>query len=297
MMTRWIVRVLCLIGLGLASWGCQHPVKRLNYERITSPAMQREMDYAIYLPPGWTADESLPLVVFLHGGGDDPGSFDRAGLGLRLDEAVQSGQMPRAVIVLPEGNLGMWANWYDGTHHYEDWVLNDLMAHIAKRYRTLPCPQDCHIMGISMGGFGSLKFVLHHPKRFASVAILSGPILSTDAMITFSKNRWWRFLLKTPRVFGPTDDRSRLEKEDPFLRWTKASDLGGMRLLIAWGDEDRPGIIKGNEKFVQHLRDQDIPHQSLVFKGPHKWVAWTPVVLRALQFQLLSPSDRSRSSS
>lgn len=83
--------------------------------------MAREMAYAVYTPPGWRPDEQLPLVLFLHGGGDDEDCFDRAGFGPFLDAEITAGRAPRCVICVPDGERGFWENWHDGSHRWTDW--------------------------------------------------------------------------------------------------------------------------------------------------------------------------------
>src|SRR5690606_24152503 len=101
--------------------GCASFPRRMQYAGASSAAMNGvRMEHSVYVPPDWRDDEALPLVVFLHGGGDSHDAFDRHGIAARLDRAMTEGRVPRAVILLPSGDLGFWANWYDGTRRYED---------------------------------------------------------------------------------------------------------------------------------------------------------------------------------
>lgn len=259
--------------------------------------MRAEMQYSVYTPPRFTPDERLPLVVFLHGGGDSPEAFDRARIGQTLDRAVARGDVPRAVIVLPQGNLGFWANWYDGSYRYQDWVLQDLLPLVQARYQTRACPEGCHIMGVSMGGAGTLRFVLNRPELFASATIISGPILSTEQMMSFVRNPVLVPLIPTGRIWGPPNDVERIRRDDPYLRWTQPADLGGMRLMLAWGTEDRGQIQETSAAFARHLREHGIAHERLVYDGNHSWVSWTPVIQEALRRQLGSSSTSPASSS
>ena len=95
-----------LLALASTAVGCVSFPTRLDYGRIDSRTVGKPMGYSVYTPPGWTRSESLPLVVFLHGGGDTPESFDKFGVGQALDRAIESGDVPRVVIVGPQGDLG-----------------------------------------------------------------------------------------------------------------------------------------------------------------------------------------------
>ena len=251
--------------------------------RFEAPA--HELDYAVYTPPGFAAGERLPLVVFLHGAGDDEQCFDEAEVGWHLDAEMSAGRVPRAVIVVPSGDFGFWENWADGSFAYRDWVVRGLVPRVAEQYGTLPCPEDCHLIGISMGGHGALRFALLEPERFATVSVISAPVLDAEAAREFVETGWLSWLIPSERIWGTTDPVE-MARGDVFHRWTGPGDLGGQRLLLAWGDDDHRQIRETNAKFRAHLDANGIPYESFEFVGRHEWTAWTPALDRVLAIQL-----------
>ena len=272
--------------LGLCSTGCASAPKRLEYGALASHAVGETLAYGVYTPPDLRPGERLPLVVFLHGGGDGADCFDQAGLGDHLDRALAEGRIPRAVIVVPDGQRGFWENWRDGSYRYRDWVLRELLPVVRARYHTGDCPTDCHVMGVSMGGYGALRFAFLEPGLFASVSALSAPILDTDGMLAMRDNFWFGLIAPMDRIWGRDLRRAEVARDDLFVHWRAQADLAGTRLLIAWGSRDRAGIIRTNRQFRAHLRAQGIEHTAFEFEGPHKWTAWTPVIERALRDQV-----------
>ena len=273
--------------------GCTSFVRHATYDRTASPAMRDVwMEYAVLVPADFSGTERLPIVVFLHGGGDGPDCLDRAGLSESITAAMASGELPRALIVVPQGDLGFWTNWYDGSRSYEDWVLDDLLPLVARRYHTLECPDGCHVMGVSMGAEGALRFAMHRPEMFASVTSVSGPALDTDRRIAFVEDRLWQSILPTYHVFGPPTPRWRVERDDPYVRWRAPDALGTTRLYLAWGDDDHGDVREGAERLHAHLEAHGIPHVSAEFAGDHSWGSWGPVILDALSVQIGgAPSD------
>lgn len=279
------VRLSWLPLLFLAS--CASFPRAFSYGRTPSPAMRGVwMEYAVLAPEDLRPDEALPLVIFLHGGGDGPDAWDRAGLGEAVRAAWSRDELPRAVIVLPEGDLGFWANWYDGTRRYEDWVLLELLPDVAARYHTRPCPEGCHVMGVSMGAEGATRFVVHHPELFATLTSISGPALDTDRRLAFLREPLFQIIIPTYHVFGPPDPRSRVERDDPFLRWRSQEDVGTTRIFLAWGSRDRGEVRDGSRAFDAHLTEHGIAHTAVEYDGEHAWRDWDAVILRALAEQL-----------
>ncbi len=252
-------RLLLPLSLVTLAAGCASLPKRLEYTQRHSAAVGEELRYAVYAPRDLGPDERLPLVVFLHGGGDSADCFDQAGLGLRLDQALAVGRIPRVVVVVPDGELGFWENWRDGSHAYRDWALREVLPEVQQRYHTQACPAGCHVMGNSMGGYGALRFALLEPELFASVTAISAPIFDTDQMLEMADSFWWGLLVPFERIWGSAG-RDEVARSDLFQRWKTQADLAGVRLLITWGDDDRGGIVATNEKFREHLRAHGIEH-------------------------------------
>lgn len=285
------VPVLLVAGLLLLAAGCSSTPQRLRYVEVDSRAVGDRIGYAVWAPTDLRPDESLPMLVFLHGGSDDETCFDEAEVGQALDRALAAGEIPRAVIAVPDGRLGFWENWYDGSASYRDWVIREVIPRVQAEFNTLPCPEGCHVAGASMGGHGALRFALFEPGRFASVATLSGLILDTDGVHRFAESFFGRFLLPFERIWGPIEDVERIERTDVFRRWRSQADLQGMRLMVGWAERDRREIIETNEQFRRHLVASRIEHDHVVFEGRHSWKAWRPVISQVLRFAIWGSID------
>jgi len=278
-------RFLCVMMCGLL-WSCAGAPRRLSYSSLNSAAMGKSMDYAVYAPPSLADAEVLPLVVFLHGGGDDVDCLDEAGFGARLDQAIAAGRVPRVVIAVPQGDFGFWEDWADGTRKYRSWVVEEMLPQVQAKYHTQACPEGCHVMGISMGGHGALRFGLKRPDMFSTITALSAPIFDTEQMLEFREHFWWGLVVPVGRIWGKSKDRAVMARDDLFVEWSKPEDLSGRRLRVAWATDDRKEVIKTSQKFHAHLQDKHIPHSFEVFPGDHEWDAWMPALERALGVQV-----------
>jgi len=278
--------VLALTALS----ACATVVPRMTYREVDSAAMGEPMALAVYTPPGFTHDEHLPLFLFLHGGGDDVHCLEQEGITAWLDGEIASGRVPRVVVVVPQGDRGFWANWADGTRRYADWVLNEAVPAAAALWGTQPCPEGCHLIGISMGANGGLRMVLAHPGAFRSAALLSGPLLDAAGMRALADGWALRTFARLDRVFGSTSDETRLRAADPFQLWRSPDDLAGLRLYFAHGDDDRSGIADTNVALHRHLEARGIPHTYRVFHGGHRWRDWQPLFGEAIREGLATTS-------
>ena len=252
------------------------------------------MSYSVYTPPDWTPEESLPLMVFLHGARDNHETFDRYHVGDVLDEEINSGRVPRVIIVNPDGEFGFWENWHDGSRLYRDWVVKDLMPHVASRYNTLSCPENCFISGISMGGHGAMRFGYYEPDTFSSVSSVSAPIISKlhppEPSIGGTILKWF---IPIDRIWGDIDgDTSHVPKDlDPYRSWVSRERLFDEPLFLVWGTDDPGDIVSSNEHFHQHLEANEKEHDWLVYEGGHDWTYWREIVGSLIQFHVNAQID------
>lgn len=273
--------------LGAVAWalclgsGCHRPAGRLTYETLQSAAEQRELRYGVYLPPAWDRTTPLPLVVLLHGRGDDETSADRTSLTSALDAGIRAGTIPPFVMATPEGEVGFWANWYDGSYRWKDWVLDEVIPDVAARYPVVATQAGLHLVGVSMGGGGGLQMWLGEPSRFASASILSAPIMNeadTRRLLRrFTSDR------VVERVFGPPGSSA---GHDPYVVLTQPEHLQGSRLLFGAATHDIPVMLASNRSFHRHLSEMSLPHRYLEFPGRHGWKAWSDAIPYALCVQL-----------
>jgi len=132
----------------------------------TLMAPSGELPWALYVPRGYDARSSWPLVVFLHGSGESGRDGVRqlsAGLGPALFAAPA--RWP-ALVVLPQKPSGD-QEWEE----VEDAVLA-LVDEIRSRYRV--DPRRIVLTGMSQGGHGTWVLGARHPGLWAALAPVCG---------------------------------------------------------------------------------------------------------------------------
>lgn len=147
--------------------------------RFYSTARQRSVGYTIAYPPGHKPGDQLPLIVMLHGFGNN---HTTALVGMTPSQAVAlrwDGQLlaPTALATV-DGGDGYW-----NPHPGDDpmaMVVNELIPFCQRRGLGV-APHRIGMMGISMGGYGALAITERNPGLVSAVAAISPAIWTSYA--------------------------------------------------------------------------------------------------------------------
>jgi S-formylglutathione hydrolase FrmB len=182
----------------------------VTHNTYFSNSMQREIGYAVYVPPGYDFRpgpaaaakqlERYPVIYWLHGkGGDESMGFD-----IRLfnffHQAVTEGKIRPALMVCPNcGSYSMFCDSYDKTIMGETILIKELIPLIDATYMTIASGGGRAIEGFSMGGFGTIKSAFKFPEMFSSAVTYAASLHDLDSV---SSNRPEVF----ERMFGASSD-------------------------------------------------------------------------------------------
>ena len=251
------------------------------------------LPYNVILPPDYRASSATryPVLYLLHGfGGHYSDWVTRTNV---ADYAAQY----RMIVVMPEGNNG----WYTdsagtATDKYESYILKELIPDVQKRYHTIEARYGRAVAGLSMGGYGALKFGLKTPETFVFVGSLSGALAAAVWTEDDLKN------LKAIRdsvfgVFGPTGSDVRKANDIyEIARGLSATRVASLPYFyLDCGTEDF--LVSLNQQFAALLREKKIPHEYRELPGDHNWAYWdqqVPEVLKLAAQKLRMPKAAAR---
>ena len=139
-----------------------------------SPSLKRSVDVNVYVPRGYTPKgPRLPYAIFLHGRGGDRNQSFEIGAVSALDQVVRGGGRG-FLIFAPSGGDQYWMNGAITKHRWGDLVAKDLVADIESRFHVVRGKSDARaLMGLSMGGAGTLQLGFAHPTLFATAVSMS----------------------------------------------------------------------------------------------------------------------------
>src|SRR5277367_3620141 len=182
-----IVRFACLfflifllLSIGNASATDQ---SRIDCSALNSHILKQAVHYCVYLPAGYDAGATekparrYPVLYFLHGLGDNEQTLFNSGGWTLLDDLLKQHKMGDFLIVAPEGKQSFYINSVDGSVRYNDFFVQEFMPQIEKKYRVRPGRAGRAISGISMGGYGALRFAFAHPELFSAVSAQSAALI------------------------------------------------------------------------------------------------------------------------
>ncbi len=286
-------RITLLAAFFLFALTVQAQKTSVETVQFQSKLTNATLPYNVILPADYRASSvtRYPVLYLLHGFGGHYSDW-----ATRTNVADYAAPY-RMIVVMPEGNNG----WYTdstgvATDKYESYILKELIPDVQKRYRTIEARYGRAVAGLSMGGYGSLKFGLKSPDTFVFVGSLSGALAAATWTEDDLKN------LKAIRdsvftVFGPTG--SDVRKANDIYEITRGLSAARVAALpyiyLDCGTEDF--LISLNQQFAALLREKKIPHEYRELPGDHNWAYWDqqiPEVLRIAAQKMRLPRGESR---
>lgn len=196
-----------------------------------------------------------PLLYLLHGLSDDHTIWQRR-------TSVERYVAPLGLaVVMPAVHRSFYADEVHG-HAYWTFLTQELPELVHGFFRLSSRPQDTYVAGLSMGGYGALKWALHEPHRFAAAASMSGGLDLRD----LGDRPELRGMFD--RVFG-----GELRPENDLVDLVEHADPAALPpLYVGCGTEDR--ILPGNQTFVDAARQQGLDLTVEFRQGDHDWAFW-----------------------
>ncbi|SCF21525.1 S-formylglutathione hydrolase FrmB [Micromonospora viridifaciens] len=205
-----------------------------------------------------TADDP-PVLYLLHGLSDDDTIWTRR-------TSIERYVAPLGLaVVMPMAGRSFYS---DETHGNRYWTfLTEELPEVCRSFfRLSPRREDTFVAGLSMGGYGAVKWALRQPDRFAAAASLSGALdvaRRRDHPTNPINPAVWHTIWDGREVPGTDDDTVALLER-------AGDDLPS--LYVACGTEDF--LYEDNVRFVDTARRRDAPVTVDFSPGDHDWAYW-----------------------
>ena len=241
-------------------------IATLNY---FSPSIQKQTVCNVILPEVEGHDGPYPVFYLLHGLSDDYSIWQRR---TSIGRYVQ---MLPLIVVMPDGGRGFYTDAVEG-FAFESAIIRDVIPFIDRMFNTIPERRGRCIGGLSMGGYGALKFALKFPELFVSANSHSGAVGFAHGLWCADEPEFERIVGPDP-IGGPNDCFTLAQR---FAPSTNRSKMPALRLDCGTSDF----LLAQNRAFHDHLEALSIPHEYAEAPGAHDWTYWDKHVQSALRF-------------
>jgi putative tributyrin esterase len=213
---------------------------------------------------GAATDGPPPVLYLLHGLSDDDTTWLRR-------TSIERYVAPLGLaVVMPQVHRSFYADEHHGGRYWT-FLSQELPSLVASWFRVSDRREDTFVAGLSMGGYGALKWALRQPERFAAAASLSGAL-------DIIGRRTGRVRPEDPRMFerihGGADPAG--TDDDLFALVGRSPAAGLPALYVCCGEQDE--LMPGNTRFVEACAAASIPVTTSFGAGEHDWAYWDATI-------------------
>ena len=261
---------------------------RIDCTSMQSKILQRPVRYCAMLPPSYETEHNkkYPIVYFLHGLGQNEQALILGGGWGLIEDLRQHHKIGDFLIVAVEGRGSFFINSADGMQRYSDFFLTEFMPHVETQLRVIRTRKTRGITGLSMGGYGALRFAFAHPELFGSVSVQSAALITqSPTQMNGDLQRAGPVGNLLDGVFGNPIDVQHWTRNNPFvLARQNRAQLKTMSIYINCGQQDDFGFEAGANKLHQELLAEGVPHEFHLYPGGHTPDYFLSHLGEALQF-------------
>lgn len=275
-------KFLFWIGLCLAAMPLR--ASELRTDSLYSATLKAEVKYNVYLPDGYgEPGRHYPVIYLLHGLSDTYEAWsDRGRMEWVADELVRSGEMVPTVIVMPNAGGPDVHNTQNGYFNmpgwaYEDFFFGEFLPAVEAKYACGGSKGQRAVMGLSMGGGGSVVYCQRHPEMFSSCYAMSAWLdnRSSEVASPSKKKDCMDYVSEAVTRHSALD----------FVSGASEQELEKLR-TVAWfidcGDDDF--LFDQSVMLHQLMRLRGVKSELRIRDGVHNWEFWHLALRMSLPF-------------
>lgn len=240
---------------------------------IYIPGHNRTIGCELYFPtdlPESVGNKVNGVITLLHGRSNTGADWMRYTAAPRY--AADNGY----ILIAPNADNSFYLDMAYGDDFYT--ILSELLPAQLHSIFKLPTEREKNfIAGLSMGGYGALRFALAHPDRWAAAASFSGSIAVREMMGSpvagagAELERYAISLVGIERKIPDEVDLFHLAGEVAALPKEQQP-----RLFSTCGRQDAEfvGILAQNEAFAQRAESLGLDYTYLQWDGGHDFAFW-----------------------
>ena len=264
----WLLPLLALASFPVAAQS------RVECDAINSRILGEPVHYCVLLPAGYDANpagskagpsrsksspaspNTYPVLYYLHGLGENEQTLFQTGGWNLVDELRRQHKIGDFLIVTPEAKASFYVNSADGKVRYSDFFLREFVPHIESKYRVRRERRARAVSGLSMGGYGALRFAFAYPELFSAVSAQSAALMT--------------MVRPVGPVFGNPINEAHWKQNSPFsLAQKHRTAISRLAIYFNCGREDGFQFYVGAEALDRQLEAEGIKHEFHLYPGDH----------------------------
>lgn len=228
---------------------------------LTSDCLRGPVDVNVLIPED--GKKSHPTLWLLHG------MYGCYSDWMRRTSIERYAEEAGLAVVMPSGENSYYEDMAHGARYYS-YISEELPRKLGAMLPLSDSPETNYIAGLSMGGYGAMKFALRHPERYAAVASFSGVLDIVERKVTDT----------FPDIYYEDFGERSLEGTDAdllaLLRKHTADGTTLPKLYVWCGRQDT--LLPLNERFRDLCTELHIPLSYRTAPGAHEWKFWDMAV-------------------
>lgn len=246
---------------------------RIDCNALKSRILGEAVHYCVLLPPSYDSAPAkhYPVLYFLHGLGENEQTLFKTGGWNLIEDLRQQHKVSDFLIVTPEARASFYVNSADGKARYSDFFLQEFMPYIEGKYRIQRERKSRAITGISMGGYGALRFAFAYPEMFSAVSAQSAALMTQSPQeLNAAMRSGSSFGKLMGPVFGNPIDVRHWKENDPFSLARKNNHaIATQAIYFNCGRDDEYDFEVGATALDKQLEEEHIKHEFHLYPGNH----------------------------
>src|SRR5438105_2116592 len=265
---------------------------RTDCNVMNSHILRQAVHYCVQLPSDYDSNgikqpkRRYPALYFLHGLGQNEQTLFNTGGWNLIEDLRRQHRISDFLIVAPEGRRSFYINSVDNSFRYSDFFLQEFMPFIESRYRVLHSRSGRAITGVSMGGYGALRFAFAHPELFSAVSAQSPALITQTPQEIDATERSGTSLGRLLGVaFGEPVNVPHWKENSVFnLAKRDTPSLRRLAIYFNCGNADDYGFEDGADALHRQLQAEGVKHEFHLYSGDHSLTYFLTHMIEVMQF-------------